>query len=122
MSFKFSTIHVSSKTPIEPLSLETFFKILSQELLTSSNETSDGLSFVLTAFLGSFLSVVVLGFDFSQKLLKDPFIASTVNEILGSSLTVKVVVDTEVEKIEEDTKEKVDQNDIVKLFDGKDFA
>ena len=60
--------------------------------------------------------------EFSQKLLKDPFIASTVNEILGSSLTVKVVVDTEVEKIEEDTKEKVDQNDIVKLFDGKDFA
>ncbi len=60
--------------------------------------------------------------EFSQKLLKDPFITSTINEILGSSLKVKVIVDTEVEKIEEDTKEKVDQNDIVKLFDGKDFA
>ncbi|HJO21852.1 MAG TPA: DNA polymerase III subunit gamma/tau [Candidatus Marinimicrobia bacterium] len=60
--------------------------------------------------------------EFSQKLLKDPFIASTINEMLGSSLTVKVIVDTEVEKIEEDTKEKVDQDDIVKLFDGKDFA
>lgn len=60
--------------------------------------------------------------EFSQKLLKDSFIASTINEILGASLRVKITVNTEVEKIEENTKEKVDQNDVVKLFDGKDFA
>jgi len=61
--------------------------------------------------------------EFSQKLLKDPFIESTINEVLGSSIKVKITVDTEVEKIEEeDVKEKVDQNDIVKLFDGKDLA
>jgi len=61
--------------------------------------------------------------EFSQKLLKDPFIESTINEVLSSSIKVKITVDTEVEKIEEeDVKEKVDQNDIVKLFDGKDLA
>ena len=59
--------------------------------------------------------------DFSQKLLQDPFVASTINSILGSSFEVKIVVDTNVEKIEE-VKEEINQDDIVKLFDGKDFA
>jgi hypothetical protein len=60
--------------------------------------------------------------EFSQKLLKDPFILSTINSVLGSSLKVNIVVDTNVAKIEEDIKEEINQDDIVKLFDGKDFA
>ena len=60
--------------------------------------------------------------EFSQKLLKDPFILSTINSVLGSSLKVNIVVDTNVAKIEEDVKEEINQDDIVKLFDGKDFA
>jgi hypothetical protein len=59
--------------------------------------------------------------DFSQKLLQDPFVASTINSILGSTFEVKIVVDTNVEKIEK-VKEEINQDDIVKLFDGKDFA
>jgi hypothetical protein len=35
---------------------------------------------------------------------------------------VNIVVDTNVAKIEEDVKEEINQDDIVKLFDGKDFA
>ena len=38
-----------------------------------------------------------------------------------SSVKVKIIVDTNVEKIEE-VKEEVNQDDIVKLFDGKDLA
>ena len=60
--------------------------------------------------------------EFSQKLLKDPFILSTINSVLKSSLKVNIVVDTNVAKIEEDVKEEINQDDIVKLFDGKDFA
>ena len=60
--------------------------------------------------------------EFSQKLLKDPFILSTINSVLESSLKVNIVVDTNVAKIEEDVKEEINQDDIVKLFDGKDFA
>ena len=59
--------------------------------------------------------------DFSQKLLQDPFVASTINSVLESSFKVKIIVDTNVEKIEE-VKEEVNQDDIVKLFDGKDLA
>ena len=59
--------------------------------------------------------------DFSQKLLQDPFVASTINSVLKSSVKVKIIVDTNVEKIEE-VKEEVNQDDIVKLFDGKDLA
>ena len=59
--------------------------------------------------------------DFSQKLLQDPFVASTINSVLESSVKVKIIVDTNVEKIEE-VKEEVNQDDIVKLFDGKDLA
>lgn len=60
--------------------------------------------------------------EFSQKLLKDPFILSTINSVLGVSLKMNIVVDTNVPKIEEDVKEEINQDDIVKLFDGKDFA
>ena len=59
--------------------------------------------------------------EFSQKLLQDPFVASTINSALSSSLKIKIVVDTDVEKIEE-VKEEINQNDIVELFDGKDLA
>ena len=59
--------------------------------------------------------------EFSQKLLQDPFVASTINSALSSSLKIKIVVDIDVEKIEE-VKEKINQNDIVELFDGKDLA
>jgi len=59
--------------------------------------------------------------EFSQKLLQDPFVVSTINSTLSSSLKIKIVVDTDVEKIEE-VKEEINQNDIVELFDGKDIA
>ena len=36
-------------------------------------------------------------------------------------MNLKIIVDTNVEKIEE-VKEEVNQDDIVKLFDGKDLA
>ena len=44
-----------------------------------------------------------------------------VDEKYGSNVNVSLVVDTEVEKIEDKKEEKVNEDDIVSLFDGKDM-
>ena len=59
--------------------------------------------------------------EFSQKLLQDPFIAATINSTFKTNLQIKIIVDTNVEKIEE-IEEEINQDDIVNLFDGKDYA
>ena len=46
---------------------------------------------------------------------------SIIDEKYGSNVNVSLVVDTEVEKIEDKKEEKVNEDDIVSLFDGKDM-
>ena len=48
-------------------------------------------------------------------------VKSIIDEKYGSSVNVSLVVDTEVEKIEDKKDEKVNEDDIVSLFDGKDI-
>lgn len=60
--------------------------------------------------------------EFNQKLLQEglELVKSIINEKYGSNINVSLVVDTEVEKIEDNKDEKVNEDDIVSLFDGKD--
>jgi hypothetical protein len=44
-----------------------------------------------------------------------------IDEKYGSNINISLVVDTEVEKIEYKKDEKVNEDDIVSLFDGKDM-
>ena len=48
-------------------------------------------------------------------------VRSIIDEKYGSNVNVSLVVDTEVEKIEDKKDEKVNEDDIVSLFDGKDM-
>ena len=48
-------------------------------------------------------------------------VKSIIDEKYGSNVNVSLVVDTEVEKIEDKKEEKVNEDDIVSLFDGKDM-
>ena len=61
--------------------------------------------------------------EFNQKLLQEglELVKSIVDEKYGSNINVSLVVDTEVEKIEDKKDEKVNEDDIVSLFDGKDM-
>ena len=61
--------------------------------------------------------------EFNQKLLQEglELVRSIIDEKYGSNVNVSLVVDTEVEKIEDKKEEKVNEDDIVSLFDGKDM-
>ena len=61
--------------------------------------------------------------EFNQKLLKEglELVKSIINEKYGSNINVSLVVDTEVEKIENKKDIKVNEDEIVSLFDGKDM-
>ena len=61
--------------------------------------------------------------EFNQKLLQEglELVKSIIDEKYGSNVNVSLVVDTEVEKIEDKKDEKVNEDDIVSLFDGKDM-
>jgi type III secretory pathway component EscR len=61
--------------------------------------------------------------EFNQKLLQEglELIKSIIDEKYGSNVNVSLVVDTEVEKIEDKKEEKINEDDIVSLFDGKDM-
>ena len=61
--------------------------------------------------------------EFNQKLLQEglELVKSIIDEKYGSNVNVSLVVDTEVEKIEDKNDEKVNEDDIVSLFDGKDI-
>ena len=61
--------------------------------------------------------------EFNQKLLQEglELVKSIIDEKYGSNVNISLVVDTEVEKIEDKKDEKVNEDDIVSLFDGKDM-
>ena len=61
--------------------------------------------------------------EFNQKLLQEglELVKSIIDEKYGSNISVSLVVDTKVEKIEDKKDEKVNEDDIVSLFDGKDM-
>ena len=61
--------------------------------------------------------------DFNQKLLEDgiPYIKSIIDKRFDSNININLVIDTEVEKIEDNKKDKVNEDDIVTLFDGKEM-
>ena len=50
------------------------------------------------------------------------FVEECISKTLNISLSVKITVDTEVQKIDdkEEDSSSVDQNDVVELFEGKD--
>ena len=71
-------------------------------------------------------SIEVISYDnseFNQKLLKEglEIVKSIIDEKYSSNINIKLVIDTEVEKIESKKEEKVNEDDIVSLFDGKDM-
>ena len=71
-------------------------------------------------------SIEVISYDnseFNQKLLKEglEIVKSIIDEKYNSNINIKLVIDTEVEKIENKKEEKVNEDDIVSLFDGKDM-
>jgi DNA polymerase-3 subunit gamma/tau len=60
---------------------------------------------------------------FNQKLMNDNlgFVKDSINGVLNTSIGVKIIVDTKVEKIEEESNnDSVNQDDVVELFQGKD--
>ena len=61
--------------------------------------------------------------EFNQKLLEDgiPYIKSIIDKRFDSNININLVIDTEVEKIEDKKKDKVKEDDIVTLFDGKEM-
>ena len=61
--------------------------------------------------------------EFNQKLLKEglDLVKSIIDEKYGSNVNVSLVVDTEVEKIEDKKDEKVNEDEILSLFDGKEM-
>lgn len=61
--------------------------------------------------------------EFNQKLLNDglPLLKSVIDEQFSSDIEIKLLIDTKVEKIENEEDEQVDENDIVNLFEGKDM-
>ena len=61
--------------------------------------------------------------EFNQKLLQEglELVKLIIDEKYESNINISLVVDTEVEKIEDKKDEKVNEDDIVSLFDGKDM-
>ena len=61
--------------------------------------------------------------EFNQKLLKEglDLVKSIIDKKYGSNVNVSLVVDTEVEKIEDKKDEKVNEDEILSLFDGKEM-
>ena len=61
--------------------------------------------------------------EFNQKLLKEglELVKSIIDEKYGSNVNIILVVDTKVEKIEDKKDEKVSEDNIVSLFDGKEM-
>ena len=61
--------------------------------------------------------------EFNQKLLKEglELVKTIIDEKYGSNVNISLVVDTEVEKIENKKNDKVNEDDIISLFDGKDM-
>ncbi len=61
--------------------------------------------------------------EFNQKLLQEglELVKSIIDEKYDSNINVSLVVDTDVEKVEDNKEEKVNEDDIVSLFDGKDM-
>ena len=62
------------------------------------------------------------GSDFNKKLLEENLddIGNLINEKYNSKIKMKLSIDTNVEKIEEEEKDNMNENDIVSIFDGKD--
>ena len=61
--------------------------------------------------------------EFNQQLMNDnlDFVEECINKTLNISLSVKITVDTNVEKIDDEkNSNSVDQNDVMELFEGKD--
>jgi len=61
--------------------------------------------------------------EFNQQLMNDnlDFVEECINKTLNISLSVKITVDTNVEKIDdEQNSNSIDQNDVMELFEGKD--
>ena len=50
-----------------------------------------------------------------------PYIKSIIDKRFDSNININLVIDTEVEKIEDNKKDKVNEDDIVTLFDGKEM-
>ena len=87
----------------------------------------------LSTYARQFLSVMdkadnleVISYDnseFNQKLLQEglELVKLIIDEKYESNINISLVVDTEVEKIEDKKDEKVNEDDIVSLFDGKDI-
>ena len=61
--------------------------------------------------------------EFNKKLLQDglSLVKSIIDEKYSTKINVNLVIDTKVEKIEDIKEEKVNEDDIVSLFDGKDM-
>ena len=61
--------------------------------------------------------------EFNQKLLKEglELVKTIIDEKYGSNVNINLVVDTEVEKIDNKKNDKVNEDDIISLFDGKDM-
>ena len=61
--------------------------------------------------------------EFNQKLLQEglTLVKSIIDEKYCTKINVNLVIDTKVEKIEDIKEEKVNEDDIVSLFDGKDM-
>ena len=61
--------------------------------------------------------------EFNQQLINDnlDFVEECISKTLNISLSVKITVDTDVEKIDDEkNSNSVDQNDVMELFEGKD--
>ena len=61
--------------------------------------------------------------EFNQKLLNEslPLLKSVIDKKFNSNVKIDLIIDTQVEKIENEDDNKVNENDIVNLFEGKDM-
>ncbi len=61
--------------------------------------------------------------EFNQKLLNEslPLLKSVIDEKFNSNVKIDLIINTQVEKIENEDDNKVNENDIVNLFEGKDM-
>jgi hypothetical protein len=50
-----------------------------------------------------------------------PLLKSVIDEKFNSNVKIDLIIDTQVEKIENEDDNKVNENDIVNLFEGKDM-
>ena len=81
-------------------------------------------SCVLGDLKGSNLEVITYdSSEFNKKSLNEGLVLvkSVIDEKYGSNVNISLVVDTEVEKLEDKKDEKVNEDEIISLFDGKDM-